>query len=97
MGSTKKAPLGGAFLVGRLLSDNVDCGADLNAAVKADLALRTEGDNAGSKRKKSVVLAKPYILAREHAGTALADDNLALLGGLSGIELNAQILRFRIG
>lgn len=42
-----------------------------------------------------MVLAKTNIEAWEYAGAALADDNIALLSDLSGIELNTEI--FRLG
>lgn len=70
---------------------DVNLATHRGGAVKVAFALVLKGDYAAGEGKKGVVLAKADIEAREHAGAALAHDNIALLGNLAGIELNAKV------
>jgi hypothetical protein len=74
-----------------LASNYINRRAHSGRAVKIELALVAEGDNAVYEGKDSVVLAKAYIVARHYAGAALAHYNVARLGHLAGIELNAEV------
>lgn len=94
---SQKAPCTGPFVLcieEKLASRDVYTGAFGGAAVKAGLAYQAEGDYAVLECKKGVVFAKADIRPRHHAGAALADNNVAALGALPGIELNAQIFGF---
>ncbi len=73
------------------LGGDVDCGTDCRRSVKVELALVAEGDDAVYEGKDGVVLAEANVLARHDAGAALAHYNVARLGYLSGIELNAEV------
>lgn len=71
--------------------DNVDDVFARGLTVEVGLARGAEGDLALFDCKNSVVFAQGYVFAREHAGAALADNDVALVGYLAGIELDAQI------
>lgn len=66
-------------------------------AVEADLAHGAEGDDAGLQCKECVIATNADILAGEHPGAALAYDDVARLGRLSGVELDPQIFRIGVG
>ena len=65
--------------------------------VEGDFVDRTEGNNAVLERKERMVFAQSYVFARYHAGAALTHDDIAGLGNLARIELNAKVFCLRIG
>ena len=63
------------------------------SSVKPPVALVAELDTAVRERKERVVVADADIGPREDARTALAHDDCAAPGALSGEELYAEIFR----
>ncbi len=84
------------YKVGLCLGYDINCRTDCRRAVKVLLALVAEGDNTVYEGEDGVVLAEANVMARHHAGAALAHDNIARLGYLAGIELDAKVFCLRV-